>query len=127
VLEVSIFLHQDLTIQTLSEICSALYPGTDAQGSVIAGQVTDSLPRNTVEIVRELRKHAEASNDLTIYALMVFDAVLIQAGSLAFGTTGNRIQDERSAIYLLAVVSRWYRMLRKDHKEAVDSDHTSNT
>jgi hypothetical protein len=81
-----------------------------------ADQVVDLLGRNTVEFVRTLRKQSEASNDLTIHALMVFDSALIQAGSLAFGLTGNRIQDERSAVYLLAFVARWYRMFRKDQK-----------
>ena len=111
VLEVSVILHQDLGAETLSQICAALYPPSDA--SMGADQVMDMPGRNTVEFVRTLRKHSEASNDLMIYALMVFDSVLIQVGSLAFGSTGNRIQDERSAVYLLAVVARWYRTFQE--------------
>jgi len=113
VLEVSVILHQDLSAETLSQVCAVLYPSSDDQASFVGtDQVMDLLGRNTVEFVRTLRKHSEASNDLTIYALMVFDSALIQAGSLAFGSTGNRIQDARSAIYLLAVVARWYRILQ---------------
>ncbi len=47
-----------------------------------------------------------------IYALMVFDFVLIQVGGLAFGSYGNRIVDRPSAAYLLAVVAEWYRRAR---------------
>lgn len=100
-------------MRRLSQVCAVLYPSSDDQASFVGtDQVMDLLGRNTVEFVRTLRKHSEASNDLTIYALMVFDSALIQAGSLAFGSTGNRIQDARSAIYLLAVVARWYRILQ---------------
>jgi CheY-like chemotaxis protein len=114
VLEVSVILHQGLGAGTLSQICAALYPSPNAQASGAGtDQVTDTLGRNTVEFVRTLRKHSEASNDLMIYALMVFDSVLIQVGSLAFGSTGNRIQDERSVIYVLAVVARWCRTFQK--------------
>jgi hypothetical protein len=114
VLEVSVILHQDLGAETLSQICAALYPSPDAQASCVGtDQAMDMPGRNTVEFVRTLRKHSEASNDLMIHALMVFDSALIQIGSLAFGSTGNRIQDERSAIYLLAVVARWYRMFQE--------------
>jgi len=117
VLEVSVILHQNLSAETLSQVCSVLYPSCDAQASTMgADQVADLLGRNTVEFVRTLRKQSAESNDLTIYSLMVFDSALIQVGGLAFGQTGNRIQDERSAIYLLAVVARWFRMLQRDQK-----------
>jgi CheY-like chemotaxis protein len=117
VLEVSVILHQNLSAETLSQVCSVLYPTADVQASTVGvDQVADLLGRNTVEFVRTLRKQSEAWNDLTIYALMVFDSALIQVGSLAFGSTGNRIQDERSAIYLLGVVARWYIVLRNDHR-----------
>jgi hypothetical protein len=46
--------------------------------------------------------------DSEIYALMVFDFMLIQVGGLAFGSFGNRIVDESSAAYLLVVVGEWY-------------------
>jgi hypothetical protein len=44
---------------------------------------------------------------------MVFDFALIQVGGLAFGSSGNKIWDPRSAMYLLVVVAEWYQRLRK--------------
>jgi hypothetical protein len=40
---------------------------------------------------------------------MVFDFVLIQVGGLAFGSYGNKVVNQLSAAYLLAVVGEWYR------------------
>ncbi len=81
-----------------------------------ASSIADPIAKNVVEFIRVLRRHAEAFNEMIVYALMVFDYVLIQVGSLAFGSTGNRIQDERAAVYLMFIVAEWYRWLRAPRK-----------
>jgi len=110
VLEVSAILHQPLAPETFYQVCSALYPITD--NTNVKETVVDPIGKNIAEFVRVLRKNGELSNEMTVYALLVFDYVLIQVGGLAFGLSGNKIQDQRMAVYLLGVVAEWYRKLR---------------
>jgi CheY-like chemotaxis protein len=113
VLEVSVIVHQKLNSETLSQVCSALYQSFNVMEEKESGvSIADPTGKNIVEFVRALRKYAGASNELSVYSLMVFDYVLIQVGSLAFGSTGNKIHDQRVAVYLLAVVADWYRTMR---------------
>ncbi len=116
VLEVSVILHQPLNPETLSQVCSVLYKPSDlTEQKEGDASISDPVGRNIVEFVRVLRKNAERSNEIAIYALLVFDCVLIQVGGLAFGSNGNEIQDQRSAVYLLAVIAEWYRTFRAPH------------
>jgi phosphotransferase family enzyme len=117
VLEVSVILHQQLNSETLSQVCSALYQGVNITETKVGdAPISDPIGKNIVEFVRVLRKCAEASNELAIYALLVFDCALIQVGGLAFGSNGNKIHDQRDAVYLLAVTAEWYRTFRTPHK-----------
>lgn len=75
------------------------------------------MGKNIVEFIRGLRDAARAWNDPDVYALMVFDFALIQVGGLAFGSSGNKIWDQRSAVYLLAVVADWYLRLRQPSQD----------
>ena len=111
-LEVSVLLHQRIAFETLLEICSALYRSSDASGDVDAG-ILSSQARNTIQFVRSLRIAAQSWNAPSLYALMVFDSVLIQVGGLAAGLSGNYIDDPRSAVYLLAVAAAWYQSFHR--------------
>jgi CheY-like chemotaxis protein len=112
VLEVSVILHQRIDSDTLSEICSVLYRSQAPVGIESVGIISDTVGRNVVDFIRGLRKVALTWNDSDVYALMVFDFALIQLGGLAFGPSGNKIWDQRSAAYLLTVVAKWYQELR---------------
>lgn len=113
VLEVSVILHLGLPFDTVSQICAAVYGSSSPLTKNSGASVDDSIGKSVVEFVRGLREGAEQWNDADIYALMVFDFALIQVGGLAFGLSGNKISDARSAIYLLASVARWCDALRK--------------
>lgn len=113
VLEVSVILHQQIDSDTFPQICSTLYRSSEALGKESVGSIEDPVGKNVVEFIRTLREAAGAWNEPDIYALMVFDFVLIQVGGLAFGSSGNKILDSRSAVYLLAVVAEWYQKLRR--------------
>ncbi len=112
VLEASVLLHQRIEHEDFVRICSILYgPATSGTEDVAAEPVV-GIAKEFVEFIQALREAANPWNDLEIYALMVFDFVLIQVGGLAFGSYGNRIVDRPSAAYLLAVVAEWYRRAR---------------
>jgi hypothetical protein len=112
VIEASVLLHQRIEHDVFVRICSILYgPATSGTEDVAAEPVV-GIAKEIVEFIQALREAANPWNDLEIYALMVFDFVLIQVGGLAFGSYGNRIVDQQSAAYLLAVVGEWYRRVR---------------
>jgi len=113
VLEVSVILHQRLEFNTIVQLCAILYgsSGPLEEGSV--GAIQDPMGKCTLEFIRGLRASAGTWNELDVYSLMVLDFALIQVGGLAFGSSGNKIWDQRSAVYLLAVVAEWYKKLRK--------------
>lgn len=110
VIEVSVILHQQLALETFLRVCASLY----GVSGVADGEsnASDPLAQSVIEFVRVLRQSAEIYNESTIYALMVFDYALIQVGGLAFGLSGNKIQDQRAALFLLALVGEWYRRLQ---------------
>jgi CheY-like chemotaxis protein len=113
VIEASVLLHQRIQHEVFVRICSILYgPATSGTEDVAAVPVV-GIAKEIVEFIQALREAANPWNDPEIYALMVFDFVLIQVGGLAFGSYGNRIVDQPSAAYLLAVVGEWYRRARK--------------
>lgn len=114
VIEASVLLHQRIAHESFAQICSILY------GPAISHLADDEEPivgmaKEIVEFIQALRDVANPWNDLEIYALMVFDFVVIQVGGLAFGSYGNRIVDQQSAAYLMAVVGEWYRRIRNEH------------
>jgi CheY-like chemotaxis protein len=112
VIEASVLLHQRIEHDIFVQICSILYgPAPSATDEGVAEPVV-GIARDIVEFIQALREAAKPWNDPQIYALMVFDFVLIQVGGLAFGSYGNKIVDQQSAAYLLAVVGEWYRRIR---------------
>ncbi|MFZ1083425.1 MAG: hypothetical protein WAN35_00520 [Terracidiphilus sp.] len=112
VIEASILLHQRIDHEDFVRICSILYGPATSGTEDVAALPAVGIVKEIVEFIQALRKAANPWNDLEIYALMVFDFVLIQVGGLAFGSYGNRIVDQQSAAYLLAVVGEWYRRVR---------------
>jgi CheY-like chemotaxis protein len=114
VLEVSLILHEQLGLETVQKICSIIYSARGPLTAESAASLVEPLAKNTVEFIRGLREAAVAWNDLDSYALMVFDFALVQFGGLAYGSSGNRIWDPRSALYLLIATANWYKILSTD-------------
>jgi len=113
VLEASVLLHQRVEHEDFVRVCSILYsPAASGAEEGTAGPIS-GIAKEVLEFVLALREAASSWNDLEVYALMIFDFVLIQVGGLAFGSYGNKIVDETAAAYLLAVVGEWYRQIRK--------------
>lgn len=119
VLEVSVLLHQRIEFNTFMKMCSILYGSADSLSEHIAATVEDAVAKNTIEFIRGLREGAVLLNDLDVYALMVLDFALVQVGGLAFGSSGNMIWDQRSALYLLSVVAEWYRKAREAGRKKI--------
>lgn len=115
VIEVSALLHLRIEHEDFVRICTILYGPAASEAEGTADPIV-GISKEIVEFVQTLREAARAWNDLEIYALMVFDFVLIQVGGLAFGSYGNRIVDQPSAAYLLAVVGDWYRRVRNSNQ-----------
>ncbi len=114
VIEASVLLHQRIARETFAQICSILY-GPAISHIADDREPTVGIAKEIVEFIQALREVANPWNDLQIYTLMVFYFVVIQVGGLAFGSYGNRIVDQQSAAYLMAVVGEWYRRIRKEH------------
>jgi CheY-like chemotaxis protein len=113
VLEVSAILHERLDVETIAQICSIVYRSRDSLTADSSSSIADLTGRNVVEFIRGIREAATNWNDLEIYALVVFDSALIQFGSLAYGSSGNKISEPRSALHLLIAVANWYKSLSK--------------
>jgi len=111
VLEVSAILHQEISLETISEVCSALYRSSDPLTKDSASAMADPVGEKVVEFIRAIREAAASWNDWDVYSLMVFDFALLQLGGLAYGSSGNKISDPVSAVYLLAVVADWHKRL----------------
>jgi CheY-like chemotaxis protein len=121
VIEASVLLHQRIEHDVFVQICSILYgPASSGTDDVVAGPVV-GIAQEIVEFIQALREAAKPWNDLEIYALMVFDFVLIQVGGMAFGSYGNKIVDQQSAAYLLVVVGEWYRRLHNANPIEADT------
>jgi hypothetical protein len=65
------------------------------------------IARNTFNLVREIRHHALKMNDLSVYALMVFDCAMLQLGGLAIQSRQNKIARPDGAVKLADVASKW--------------------
>jgi hypothetical protein len=113
VLEVSVILHERLRVETIAQICSVVYGSRDSLTADSPSLIADPMGRNVVEFIRGVREAATNWNNLEIYALVVFDSALIQFGSLAYGSSGNKVSEPRSALHLLIAVANWYKSLSK--------------
>jgi hypothetical protein len=121
VIEASVLLHQRIEHEVFVRICSILYGPATSGIDNVAEEPVVGVAKDIVDFIQALREAANPWNDPEIYALMVFDFVLIQVGGLAFGSYGNRIVDQQSAAYLLAVVGDWYRRVRNANPVHTDT------
>jgi hypothetical protein len=112
VIEASVLLHQRIEHEDFVQICLILYGPARTETGDVASVSVVGVAKDIVEFILALREAAKPWNEAEIYALMVFDFVLIQIGGLAYGSFGNRIVNQPSAAYLLAMVAEWYRRLR---------------
>jgi CheY-like chemotaxis protein len=109
-LEVSLLLHQKYHGgASLVSACAALYDGSAAEG---VGDAPAGLPphhRNTHEMIKALRREALTELEERIYCLLLMDEVLIQIGSLAFGTSQNKVMRAYDAVELYRLLAKWVR------------------
>jgi len=113
VLEVSAILHQKITLETATQICSVVYQSAGPIAEGAASSVNDPMGKNIVEFIRALREAAGEWNDFGVYSLMVFDFALIQLGGLAYGSSGNMNSDPRLVVHLLTAVADWCKKVFK--------------
>jgi hypothetical protein len=107
-LEVSLLLHQRYSAdQGLVAACADLYNGNAPEGICEeAGGLSDHQC-NTHTMLTAIRKLALRETTKRCYVLMLFDQVLIQLGSLAYGTANNKIYNAFDAIELYHYLSYW--------------------
>lgn len=110
-LEVSLLLHQKYQGgASLVSACASLYDGSAADGE---GDAPDDLPphhRNTHEMIKAIRREALTELEGRIYCLLVLDEILIQLGSLSFGTSQNKITRAYDAVELYRLLAVWVRL-----------------
>jgi CheY-like chemotaxis protein len=110
-LETTLLLHQRTPSgQGLLDECQALYESSAAIPGSPGGPVGESLSpiaRNTLRLIREFRGHAVQMNDISVYALMVFDCAMVQLGGLTLQSRRNKIANPRDAVLLAQLTARW--------------------
>lgn len=111
VLEVSVLLHQHVDLEILKTICRLVYDATIPLDANSVASLANPLAQNIVEFIRSLREGVKSWNPPNVYALLVFDFVLIQLGGLMFGSSGNRVADTRAIGVVTAFVAEWYRAI----------------
>lgn len=118
-LEVSLLLHQKYQGgASLVSACAPLYDGSAAGGD---GDATHDLPphhRNTHEMIKAVRREAMTELGGRVYCLLLLDEILIQLGSLAFGTSQNKITRAYDAVELYRLLAAW---VCKEHLAQGDS------
>ena len=85
------------------------------------GGAPEELPphhRNTHEMLKALRREALTELGGRIYCLLLLDEILAQLGSLAFGTSQNKITRAYDAVELYRLIAAW---VYKEHFSHYDS------
>ena len=113
VLEVSILLHQPIPLESFKNICAIIYDASRPVDVDAVSSIHDPKAQNIAEFIRGLRMGVKGWNQPELYALLVFDFVLIQLGGLRFGSSGNRITDKSAVGVLAAYVADWCRHLQR--------------
>lgn len=119
-LEVTTLLHREREPQpSIVCECQQLY---DTRWSLdAANDSVNSVSQaigNVIRFIAELRRSAILKSSELVYALMVFDATLIQVGGLAFSVSRNKIADPKQAVELAAFAARWLSTIIE--RESVD-------
>ena len=73
----------------------------------MAASATD-LAANTKTLLTHVRNRALQATDEATYRLLLLDQALIQLGSLAYGSFGNKISRPSEAVALYRVIAGWY-------------------
>lgn len=107
-LEVTSMLHQPLADnESMVSTCASLYR---KEADAIDEQqfaASSDRERNTWQLVTEIRRVALSLTTPAVYALMVYDAALLQLGGLAFGITNNKITRPNDAARLAFLTAQW--------------------
>lgn len=107
-LETTLLLHQQILPQgkSLVEECKAAY----ATGVGVPEMVpNENLPliKNSLKLIREIRHQVLQKNQISSYALMVFDCAMLQLGGLTVQSRGNKIANPKDAVRLAELAANW--------------------
>lgn len=112
-LEVSLLLHQKYQgDKSLVSACESLYDGSVPAGEEEAPAELPPHHLNTRGMIKALRNEALTELDGRFYCLLLLDEVLIQLGSLALGTSQNKITRAYDAVELYRLLATW---VRREH------------
>lgn len=101
--EVALVLHQSSSSDSVLEAIQGIFDGT---GRV--GETASNLAVNTMTLLQHIRKRALQATAEATYRLLLLDQALIQLGSIAYGSFGNKISRPSDAISLYrAIVGRY--------------------
>ena len=107
-LETTILLHQRNLPEgkSLVEECKTVYLAGVGVPEVLTNE---SLPlvQNAFKLIREIRKQVLQRNQISAYALMVFDCAMLQLGGLAVQSRGNKIASPQDAVRLAQLAANW--------------------
>lgn len=112
-LEVSLLLHQKYQgSKSLVSACVSLYDGSAVDGKDSTSDELRPHHRNTHEMIKAIRREALTELEGRIYCLLLLDEILTQLGSLAFGTSQNKITRAYDAVELHRLLAVW---IRREH------------
>jgi hypothetical protein len=117
-LEITAILHQHIENASLVDQCQELFSGNHPLGVTPNLDEKSEQAKNTIELILHVRRQALERTTPEIYALMVFDSLMIQLGGLRFTITRNKIHSPLEAAKLCALVSRWLRQVAPEFLKA---------
>jgi len=100
--------------QKLLPTCRQFYQDGILPAAIFIPDDATPLIRNTVHLIAEIRKRVSASGDGTNYALVVFNAVLMQLFGLTVQPSRNKITHPLHASLLASWAALWLRKLAPD-------------
>jgi hypothetical protein len=107
-LETTLLLHQRTSPgQSLVEGCKAIYELGVSVPELGESEEAPRLIQNTLRFIREMRLHVLQENQMSQYALMVFDCAMLQLGGLAVQSRGNKIMNPQDAVRLVDLAGNW--------------------
>ncbi len=101
--EIALVLHHSSSRDTVLGAVQGMFDGSQA-----AGTAENDLATNTVTLLQQVRKRALKLTDEATYRLLLLDQALIQLGSLAYGSFGNKITQPSDAVAVYRAIARWY-------------------
>jgi CheY-like chemotaxis protein len=107
-LETTLLLHQRSSLgESLVTLCQAIYDPGVTIPNFPPSEESPAIVRNTFNFIREIRRHALQANDVSVYALIVFDCAMIQLGGLAIQSRQNKITNAANAVKLAELTANW--------------------